>query len=108
MSDSERRGTERVPFVADVGYSIENVAFARRSSDLSCGGIWLEDSSPPANGQTVVVEFELDGRAIETRGTVVSSEPPIGFGVMFSNAKPEDLAAIAKYVNASSPRMVTA
>jgi len=108
MTSTERRGSERVVFVAEVHYSIENVVFDRRSSDLSCGGIWLDDSSPPENGQTVVVEFDLEGRRIKTRGKVVSSEAPIGFGVMFEDTKPADLEAIARCVTAPSRNSILA
>ena len=108
MASSERRGSERVAFVSDVHYSIENLVFDRRSSDLSCSGIWLEDSSPPENGQTVVVEFDLEGRRIKTRGKVVGSEAPFGFGVIFENAEPADLEAIARRVAALSGNSILA
>ena len=98
MTRNERRDTKRATFVAEVHYSIDNVGFDRRSSDLSCGGIYLEDSWPPENGKTVVVEFNLLGRQIKTVGKVVVSEAPIGFGVEFDQTTPEDLEAIASYI----------
>ena len=95
---SERRSNERVTFVAEVHYSVDQIGFQSRSSDLSRSGIYLEDSWPPENGMTVVVEFDLLGRRIKTRGTVVVSDAPIGFAVEFDETRPEDLDAIGDYI----------
>ena len=98
MTRPERRSSDRVPFVSDLHYSIEDVGFDRRSSDLSCTGIYVDDSWPPENGKRVLVEFDLEGRQIKTFGRVVASETPMGFAVAFEDSKPEDLEAIASFV----------
>ena len=95
---SERRSNERVTFVSEVHYSVDQVGFKSRSSDLSRSGIYLEDDWPPEAGMTVIVEFDLLGRRIKTRGTVVASDTPIGFAIDFDETRPEDLDAIADYI----------
>ena len=100
MSEQDRRSARRVPFVADVTYSVDGVDFERRAFDLSVGGIYLEDRMPPEEGQPIVVAFEVDGHRITAAGRVVFSDAPIGFGAYLDGLSDEDREVMRRYVAA--------
>lgn len=100
--DSERRNVGRVHFVADVNVTGLSVV---RSTDLSCGGIYLSTVTGYAEGTLLLVSFKLeptDEKPIEVRCRVLYSHPSIGFGLRFENLTPEDKYRIEEYVTTRS------
>ncbi len=101
MRNEERRRADRVPFVADVVYTVGEFSCRRRSIDISPEGLFIDEKLPPEDGEVITVEFTLKGRYITARGQVVGRQPPIGFGVLIEEIDAEDLRRIVEYVQES-------
>ena len=109
--DIERRrpAEPRSVFEVEIGLSSESNFYAGRTRDVSSGGVFVSTQQPAAPGSEVTLFFVLpDGRPIEANGVVrwtraagASASP--GMGVAFTNLKPDDLAAIARYFGYRAP-----
>ena len=106
--DSERRKTDRREAVrAAVDMWVEeirgNELYFRRSSNLSIGGMYFEQSLPHAVGTEVELKFTIPGHdeVVETRAEVVNtpeSEESLGMGLRFIDMSETHRALLNRFI----------
>ncbi len=98
----QRRRTERIPYPCDVeciGAGGETIV-SSRLSDLSAEGAFVESVNELPLGTRLRLRFVVGSRMIEAGAEIVHSMPQFGFGVRFTDLRPEDRDAIAERVAA--------
>jgi uncharacterized protein (TIGR02266 family) len=91
VTPSERRTSERTPWIADLEFGEDAQFFTGLSLDISEGGLFVATYTTIPIGTRLVLSFELpDGTKVEARGEVrwvrseaVDSERP-GVGIAFT------------------------
>ena len=69
--------------MTEITYQCDGVGIAKRVSDISEDGVFIDTSVPSAVGTEIAMSFDVGGRSIEVYGRVVHSQPFIGMGVQF-------------------------
>jgi hypothetical protein len=98
---TERRKAKRVPFIKDA--TVEGLG-ARRISDLSVGGLYLETPVSVPVGTDVDIRFKLDdsdSQEVELKARVIYIHEGVGMGMVFVNLPPEIAEKINKLVDHS-------
>ena len=96
----ERRRHARYPFTATVE-AMEPKSQTRiqgRTSDLSRGGCYVDTISSFPAGSVVKIHLTKEMRSFEAQAEVVYSLVGMGMGVKFTDADPEQLWTVEKWV----------
>lgn len=109
----ERRGRDRAPVEAAVGFHTESNFFTGYSGDISDGGLFIATWAPLPVGHEVALSFILPtGRQIDAVATVSwIRQPPLdstvtfqpGMGVVFSELSEADRQAVAEFIRQRTP-----
>lgn len=89
---ADQRDCERSSFIADIEFfDIDRggTVLVGRTSDLSCGGCYVDCLCPVPLDAQFRVRIAHDGQAIEAVGLVVYSQPGSGVGVSFTYMAPQ-------------------
>ncbi len=104
MSDfSDRRSSVRLRVELWVEETTERELYIQRSSNLSEGGIFLENTVPHPVGTLINLSFQLPGERepIKTRGEIVSCGSPgseLGMGVKFVDLDEASRQRIGRFI----------
>ncbi len=93
VSPADQRDCERSPFIADIEFfDIDRggTVLVGRTSDLSCGGCYVDCLCPVPLDAQFRVRIAHDGQTIEAVGLVVYSQPGSGVGVSFTYMAPQN------------------
>jgi hypothetical protein len=83
--NKERRDDQRVPTGLVARWDGLSGAAESRVDDISLGGCFINTKTQVRVGEIVGLEIKLkSGELLRLRGEVVSHQPGIGFGVVFS------------------------
>jgi hypothetical protein len=87
----ERRRHQRVKMRVRVDVTPAGRKFATKAdtSDISLGGCYIETMFPLAKGTEVEITLHI-GEGVLAVGKVMTCDPNIGNGIMFTNILPED------------------
>jgi hypothetical protein len=103
----ERRRHARHPFTATVE-AVEHNSKTRiqgRTSDLSRGGCYVDSTNSFPAGSVVKIRLTKELRSFEAQAEVVYSLVGMGMGVKFTDADPEQLWTVEKWVGELSGEM---
>lgn len=102
MMIQERRRYIRLPFEADVIFSVAGRRFKGRSVDLGQGGISLRGSCGLADGDIAEVEFSVPGesRPLNIMSKVIRTPDPRDMALEFIEPEPTVRAALMRFVAA--------
>ena len=104
----ERRRHARYPFTATVE-AVEPKSQTRiqgRTSDLSRGGCYVDSISSFPAGSVVKMRLTKEMRSFEAQAEVVYSVVGMGMGVKFTDADPEQLWTVEKWVGELSGELL--
>jgi len=93
----ERRAFTRILFIKEV--EVVGVG-VRRCSDISVGGIYLENVSPFPVGTVLKLRFKIrdtDRSSIEVEARVQYAHEGLGMGLVFVSISPEDRSRLQTY-----------
>ena len=81
--DANRRASTRVPVEMWVEEHSADAVYFQRTSNLSAGGLYLENSVPHAVGTRMVIRFRLPSEDvdIQTSAEIVKIEQSVAFGM---------------------------
>jgi len=98
--EDERRRTPRYPFIAtaEVIEKPGQPGIAARVVELSLHGCYVELATPLEKGAQATFKVYAEGKYFESEGTVVYSQPHLGFGVRFQNVKPHFLSVLKRWL----------
>jgi hypothetical protein len=83
--NEERRTDERVPLNLPARYDGLSGAHKAKIEDISLGGCFVNARGQVEPGEIVIVEIKMpSGEWLQLRGDVTSTQPGIGFGIVFS------------------------
>jgi hypothetical protein len=83
--NKERRTDERVPLNLPARYDGLSGAHEAKIEDMSIGGCFVNARGQVEPGEIITVEIKMSsGEWLQLRGEVTSSQPGIGFGIVFS------------------------
>jgi PilZ domain len=104
MTESERRSTLRMPFVAYAEITEEGstVSIAVRISDLSNDGCYVDMRSPLPKGTSVVIKLIAATDTFEAEATVAYSDPHLGMGVSFREVRSEARTILQRWLEKAS------
>ncbi len=108
LDPHERRRDARYPFTAAVE-AVELKSQTRiqgRTTDLSRGGCFIDTITTFAPGSIVKMRLMKEKRSFETRAKVVYSLVDMGMGVKFTDADPEQLWILEKWVEELSGELL--
>src|SRR6185437_9238761 len=94
MTDKDKRGAPRVPYISEVVCEGPGTRLIARTIDLSASGVFIHSQLCCEAGSILKLKFFVASTAIETTGEVCYSLPQIGMGVRFLDLKPEYRDAI--------------
>lgn len=87
----DRRDDQRVPTNLIARWDGLSGAAESRVEDISLGGCFVNTKGQVQVGEIVSLEIQLEsGKWLRLRGEVVSYQPGIGFGVVFSFLTPDE------------------
>jgi hypothetical protein len=96
----ERRAHQRYAFTATVEM-VEPKSQTRiqgRTSDLSRGGCYVDCTSSFPAGSTLMIRLRKDMRSFEAQAEVTYSTDGMGMGVKFTDADPQQVSNLEKWV----------
>ncbi|MCU1264502.1 MAG: hypothetical protein JWM21_820 [Acidobacteria bacterium] len=93
--NKERRTNQRIPLNLPARYDGLSGAHEARIEDISMGGCFVNARGQLAPGEAITIEIKLPtGEWLQLRGEVTSSQPGIGFGVVFSLPTEEEIRSL--------------
>jgi hypothetical protein len=93
--NKERRTNQRIPLNLPARYDGLSGAHETRIEDISMGGCFVNARGQLAPGEAITIEIKLPtGEWLQLRGEVTSSQPGIGFGVVFSLPTEEEIRSL--------------
>lgn len=97
----ERRLSVRYPFTAaaEVTDLSTQMRMAGRSSDLGCGGCYIDMSSPFAVGAAVRVRLEREMRKFDALASVTYAHPSMGMGLAFTDVEPDPQSVLNRWMS---------
>jgi archaellum biogenesis ATPase FlaH len=98
MTDKDKRGAPRVPYISEVVCEGAGTRLIARTIDLSSSGVFIHSKLCCEAGLILKLRFFVDKTAIEALGEVCYSMPQIGMGVRFIDLKPEYREAIENLI----------
>lgn len=98
MTDKDKRGAPRVPYISEVVCEGAGTRLIARTIDLSASGVFIHSKLCCEAGLILKLRFFVEETAIEALGEVCYSMPQIGMGVRFLNLKPEYRSAIENLI----------
>ncbi len=99
---TERRFTDRKPFIAEVRIVEESnsaTRLAARSCDLAIHGCYVDTMNPFPVGTQVRVMLTKEGEVLDVKGGVVYHTPGLGMGIAFHHLTPGNLALLHKWLS---------
>jgi len=72
------------------------------TTDLSLGGCYVESIFPFPIGTSLDLKLRIGDATLPIAATVVTSDPQVGNGIMFSKMLPEDRRELEAFLNAAS------
>lgn len=96
MTEYEKRGAPRIPYIAEVVCEGASTRLIARTSDVSISGVFIHSKLCCEPGSILKLKFSVTPTEIETIGEVCYSIPQIGMGIRFLDLKPEHRAAIER------------
>jgi len=98
MTDKDKRGAPRVPYISEVVCEGAGTRLIARTIDLSSSGVFIHSKLCCEAGLILKLRFFVGETAIDALGEVCYSMPQIGMGVRFLDLKPEYKAAIENLI----------
>jgi c-di-GMP-binding flagellar brake protein YcgR len=100
--ENERRQYPRIKMSVPVELWVEgsDTPIRTATSDLSFGGCYIENLFPLSKGTAVELRLQLTDTVL-ILGIVVTSDPQVGNGIMFSRMLPEDIEQLREFVEAA-------
>ena len=95
-SESKKRRYSRVglPKGILIAWEHSGVRKVSRVSVLALGGLFISTPTPPPNGDTIRLIFEIPGGEVRARALVRDSQSGKGMGVEFTAMRPEARARL--------------
>jgi len=101
----EKRKDRRVPVIINLLWEGQAGRYEARTSDLSAGGCFVDTMGQASEGDIVRFKLQLpSGQWMEVEGEVTFSDPPVGFGVRFTNMSEPDRKKLDWLVKAGEYR----
>jgi hypothetical protein len=100
ISIVERRSNPRYIFTAAVA-AMEPISGARvdaHTMDLSPAGCYIDTMSPFPVGTGLILRLTREGKSYESKAGVVSSQPGVGMGIIFTAARPDQHPTLKQWV----------
>jgi hypothetical protein len=95
----ERRTDVRVPLNLSARYDGLSGAHEARVEDLGMGGCFVNTRGLVNVGEVITVEIKLPtGEWLQLRGEVISHQPGIGFGIVFSFLTDEEARMLGQLI----------
>jgi hypothetical protein len=83
--NKERRTNQRIPLNLPARYDGLSGAHEARIEDISMGGCFVNARGQVEAGEAITLEIKMaSGEWLKLRGAATSSQPGIGFGMVFS------------------------
>lgn len=97
----ERRKHRRVSHPFEGSWTGASGGAARcRIGDISLGGCFIQSLATPTPGEATTITFEIGSHRLSFHGAVVYNEPGMGFAVRFGAVPPDELAELARLLDA--------
>ena len=97
--DQERRKAPRINVALEMQWEGMAGRADARLSDLSLAGCFVESLGTPGIGDVITLRIKLPtGNWLQLRGEVKFRDSHLGFGVAFSDLRPEDQQFIAHLI----------
>ena len=93
MAGEDKRRHVRLPLVVECQVDGISGQGSMRLSDLSLSGCYVDTGTSVPLGSTVAIAAVLKDRPVVLTGSVVHTQPRIGFGVQF-DALPADVVGV--------------
>lgn len=103
----ERRNTERKRVVLEAKWESMSRRHEARVDDVSLGGCFVNTYGPVELNEPVSLQILLPaGVWLNLRGTVVTYQPGVGFGVSFSSLTDEEETALKDLIASAVERTI--
>jgi PilZ domain len=101
----ERRSTERKRVLLEAKWESMSRKHQARVDDLSLGGCFVNTYGPVELNEPVSLQILLSkGVWLKLRGTVVTYQPGVGFGVSFTALSDDEKAALTEFLASAVER----
>ena len=95
----ERRSTERKIVLLEARWESMSRKHEARVDDVSLGGCFVNTYGPVEINEPVSLHIQLpSGETLNVRGTVVTYQPGVGFGMAFTDLSNEEEAALKELI----------
>lgn len=95
----ERRSTERKIVLLEARWESMSRRHEARVDDVSLGGCFVNTYGPVEINEPVSLHIQLpSGEMLNVRGTVVTYQPGVGFGMAFRDLSNEEEAALKELI----------
>lgn len=102
---SERRNTERKRVVLEARWESMSRRHQARVDDVSLGGCFVNTYGPVELNEPVSLQILLpEGVWLNLRGTVVTYQQGVGFGMSFTSLTDEELTMLRKLIASAVDR----
>jgi PilZ domain len=102
---SERRSTERKRVLLEAKWESMSRKHQARVDDLSLGGCFVNTYGPVELNEPVSLQILLpEGVWLKLRGTVVTYQPGVGFGVSFTALSGKEEAELREFLASAVER----
>jgi PilZ domain-containing protein len=102
---SERRNTERKRVVLEARWESMSRRHQARVDDVSLGGCFVNTYGPVELNEAVSLQILLPaGVWLNLRGTVVTYQPGVGFGISFTSLTAEENATLQELIKSAIER----
>ena len=101
--NKERRINRRIPLNRPARYDGLSGAHEARLEDISMGGCFVNARGQVEPGEAITIEIKmLSGEWLKLQGEVTSCQPGIGFGVVFSLIREEEVISLEQLLHSST------
>jgi len=102
---SERRNTQRKRVLLEAKWESMSRRHQARVDDVSLGGCFVNTYGPVELNEQVSLQILLpEGVWLKLRGTVVTYQPGVGFGISFTGLSNEEEAALKELIASAVER----
>ena len=96
----ERRHFDRISRPFEGSWNGSSGATPCRIADISLGGCFVQSLANPSPGESTTVTVTIGDHRLSFPGSVVYSEPGMGFAVRFKDVPEEELAELGRLLTA--------
>src|SRR5580658_9390330 len=89
----------RAPKGMWVGWKSAKQTCTSLAEVMGLGGLFLHTATPPSEGSSIELIFDLPNGQVRARAIVRSLQPNKGMGIQFVQMRPEDRAKLNKYLS---------